>query len=159
MGGNAGETKLVVKSKITSRDKGKNLAIRLYPEIILTGDGDFDDVQGIDGRIKNKTIQIKYDTSITDTHNIYHEIYEKSVGNEQQEWRSTFGKAEHYLFITDTENQTWGIIIPVNDLAKAEVNRPLRLINPNGNGRTSIGFIIPVKEIKYQIISTRNFER
>jgi len=135
-----------------SRDKGKELAKYLFPELTLTPDGRSQDaLQGIDAKLGSKTIQIKYDSRISGTSNIYHEIYEKTDFRDDQPWRSSLGKAKYYLFLTKHENKIYGFILPLNKMAEAEAGLPLTIIKPNGHQQTSMGFLFPLSKVKGHI--------
>jgi hypothetical protein len=136
------------------RDEGKMLAKELFPELKLVPDGDpVDKYQGIDAYLNKNGVQIKYDKTIYDSHNLYHEIYEKTKDRETQEWRQSGSKANFYLFITKSSETAYGFLIKTNDMADLETNKPLVKIKP-----TSIGFLLPMEEVKPRILKTKFYK-
>lgn len=115
-------------------------ATQLWPELRLTPSGGTEDRQGIDGYFNGQAVQIKYDATIAKTGNIYHELWEKSVNNPDQEWRHSPGLVDLYIFLTDR----FAVMATVNSLALAERDRRLTQISP-----TSMGFLIPIAELGY----------
>ena len=115
-------------------------AVQLWPELRLVPSGGIEDRRGIDGYLNGQTVQIKYDATIAKTGNNYHELWEKTAGRPDQEWRHSPGLAELYMFLTDE----FAMIVSVNNLALAERNKRLTQISP-----TSMGFLIPIAELGY----------
>lgn len=117
---------------------GEKIAKELWV-LTLTESGGAEDKAGIDAWEDGETIQIKYDGTIAKTGNVYHEIYEKSKGHTEQEWRSSPHNVKQYIFVTEG----FAIKIRTNELAMIE--RHLRLIPISD---TSMGFLIPMGKIK-----------
>lgn len=128
-------------------NRGIEIAKLIWPNIELEPEGSFFDCYGIDGIINGETLQIKYDSRISQSRNIYHEIYEKSDNNPNQPWRKSPGIATQYIFSTENNVVITGYLISVDTLAIAERNKPLRLIKPNNHDETSMGFILPISEL------------
>ncbi len=125
--------------------RGHQIAKCLWPDITFEVEGEFWDKLGIDAHLADKVIQIKYDRRIAASNNIYHEIYEKTHLLECQPWRTSIkGKADHYIFTTETDTGCLGILISINELAKHEQDLPLRGIFPNGGAATSLGFLLRI---------------
>lgn len=134
------------------RDKGKLLAAKLIPDLRLVADGSPDDLRGIDAYWGECKVQVKFDTRISDSRNVWHEIYEKSQGREDQPWRAAYGAADFYLFITETPTDYWGFLVGLDAVAEAEKGRTLILINVKGQGKTSLGFLIPTDILKPEMV-------
>ena len=137
--------------KLDNGKLGELKAKELWPELTLTESGGVDDRNGIDGYLHGKKVQIKFDRTISRTGNIYVELYEKSLGRADQEWRTSKVNADSYIFITLNK----AYLITVNALAEA-----VKTISNNNElvcraiSETSIGFLIPItkihlKEIKW----------
>lgn len=142
-----------------NRDQGKSLAAKLIPDLRLVADGSPDDLRGIDAYWGECKVQVKMDTRISDSHNVWHEIYEKSQGREDQPWRSAYGVADFYLFITETLTEYWGFLVELDAVAEAEKGRSLILIDVKGRGKTSLGFLIPVDILKPRMILISKISR
>lgn len=121
---------------------GEKMAQALWPELQLTENGSELDKNGIDGYLNGETVQIKYDKTITKTGNIYHEIYEKSKGHPEQDWRASPHNIRQYIFCTDG----FAIRVRTSELAGAEQNMKLTKILD-----TSMGFLIPIGTVKAEI--------
>ena len=65
-----------MEMKLNNGDKGVYIARELWDELELTQQGGIDDKNGIDAYLNSESVQIKYDGTIANTNNIYHEIYE-----------------------------------------------------------------------------------
>lgn len=128
----------------------EQIAKTLWPNLILEERGKRNDFYGCDGYLSGDRVQIKYDSAIPRTGNIYHEIYEKTASKPSQNWRTSMAKVAWYIFTTETQTQIMGWKISVNELAKAEMNMALEPITPNYAYCTSIGFIIPLTKLKYE---------
>jgi len=128
---------------IFKTNRGVYIAKLLWPALALEPEGSFWDRYGIDGYLDHFSVQIKYDSRIATSDNIYHEIYEKSEGRPDQPWRKSPGIATHYIFTTEYPDCYWGKLIEVDILANREIGLCLTRINPNGLGYTSLGFIFP----------------
>jgi len=131
--------------KLNNGKLGELKAKELWTELILAESGGVDDKNGIDGYLNGEKIQIKYDGTISRTGNIYVELYEKSVGNVSQAWRTSKVAADNYIFVTSNA----AYFITVNDLAEV-----IKSLSSSGNlvcraiSETSIGFLIPINKIK-----------
>lgn len=123
--------------KLTNGKFGEEKAAELWPDLRLTENGSIDDRNGIDGYLNGKRVQIKFDRRISKTENIYREVWEKSYP--EQKWRHSKVNADIYIFVTTDK----AILIPVDELAKAERNLELIQISA-----TSMGFLIPISKIK-----------
>lgn len=122
------------------------IAVALFPELSLLPEGGFWDKYGIDGYIKKRSVQCKHDTRIATSGNIWHEIYEKTALNDQQLWRASSGKADLYLFTTETVLSYVGYLIKTHTLAVLENGRVLKTIFPNNGAATSMGFLLSLKD-------------
>ena len=121
-------------------DKGKYgeyIAKQLWPSLELMTEGERNRT-GVDAIDDGIELQIKYDSAISRTNNIYHEIWEKTKGKPEQQWRSSPHKVDGFIFITEG----FAIRISSNELALAEIGLPLIKIS-----ETSIGFLIPIKTL------------
>lgn len=123
---------------------GELKAKELWQGLTMTESGGIDDRNGIDGYLYGKKIQVKYDGTISKTGNIYVELYEKSAGHIDQDWRASKIAADSYIFITSGE----AYLISVNAIAEAVKS----LSNDNALkcraiSETSIGFLIPLNKI------------
>lgn len=145
MAGQAGEM------KSPNNDIGRYIAKLFWPELWFVPERSFWDYYGIDAYLGPDSVQIKYDRRIVRSQNLYHEIYEKSANAPWQPWRKSPGIATSYIFTTETTLEFIGIKVAVNSLAITEEGRNLTAITPNEGERTSMGFIIPVAEIKAEI--------
>ena len=96
------------------------------------------DKNGTDGYFDGKPVQIKYDEAIANTGNIYHEIWEKTKGKNEQYWRHSPSRAYAYFFVTLNQ----AIYVPCNELAEAEKGKKLAMIST-----TSMGFLIKLEEL------------
>lgn len=118
--------------------RGVRIACSLWPELKLTTNGGWEDKRGVDGRafgvFGTERVQVKYDSIIAKTGNIYHELYEKTKGHIAQLWRASAHSATWYIFTTDFK--AWRVHVDV--LAQVEVGLKLTRISD-----TSIGFLIP----------------
>jgi len=132
----------------TQRDRGTEIAILLWPGITLEPPGGFLDHYGIDGHLNGETVQIKYDSRISQSGNIYHEFYEKSANHPEQPWRKSPGIAAIYIFTTETATEIIGYLVKVDVLARAELGSKLIAINPNSGAQTSIGILLPLVSLK-----------
>lgn len=128
-------------------DKGRKLAKLFWPGLILTDEGGAEDRSGVDAYLDGLTVQIKYDSAIPRTGNIYHEIYEKTVNREDQAWRHSHGDVDVYIFITESEMKIYGYLAYLNHIALSEEGRILYKISPNKTVPTSMGFLIPKDRI------------
>lgn len=133
---------------VFKNDRGVEIAKRLWPNLIFEPSGGFYDQYGIDAHLEGETVQIKYDSRIASSENVYHEYYEKSAGHPEQRWRKSPGKADNYLFTTETPTAIIGYLVPIDVLAEAETGQALRKINPNHGDATSIGIILPLAHLK-----------
>jgi hypothetical protein len=137
------------------------MAKRLWPELALieTHPGELWDIEGVDCLAVDplsrnwKRVQVKYDSGIydartNDIRNLWHEVYEKTDRCPWQPWRKTGGMAYEYIFVTESPTHEIGIRIPTDTLARAEYGKELTVIRPNGRDETSMGFIIPIKELQ-----------
>lgn len=131
--------------------RGREIAKLLWPKLWFVPPGSFWDKYGIDAYLDAETIQVKYDSRIAQSGNIYHEIYEKSEGCPWQPWRWGPGKVTSYIFTTETPREVIGYKVAVNDLAEAEAGMALTAITPRGGDRTSMGFIIPPSRLTPEI--------
>ena len=120
----------------------------LFPKLTTIPDGSFWDKYGIDGYLGKYSVQIKHDTRIATSGNLWHEVYEKSANNPKQLWRKSPGVADTYIFTTETTTEYIGYFISVNTLAIAENNKKLISIKPNEGEITSMGFLIPINDLK-----------
>jgi hypothetical protein len=118
---------------------GQRVVGKLWPDIYLSNNGHLLDKAGIDGFYGTRPIQIKTDDTITETGNLYLEMWEKTIGNEHQDWRCSMSKAEIYIFVTHHE----AVMVETDELAKAAKGKPIRQIK-----ETSIGVLIPKTEIQ-----------
>ena len=131
----------VMQNKISTNDvqiAAENIALHLCPRLRLTEHSALDE-RGIDGWLDGKSIQIKGDQTIALTGNIYHEIYEKTRGNEQQLWRASPHSAQVWIFITDG----FAILTSMNALCLAEIGLGLKKIS-----ETSVGFLVPIRKME-----------
>jgi len=128
---------------------GELIAKHLWTELTLEPQGSFWNQYGIDGYLDGRSVQIKADRNIVNREAIYHEYYEKSKDNPNQEWRKSPGIAQSYIFISrkEIELEYIGYLVEVDALARAEVGRKLTLIKPNDGFETSIGIFIPLEDI------------
>lgn len=117
------------------------IAKELWPELRLEPNRSPNDKLGIDGWLGGKPVQIKKDSTIAESGNLYHEIYEKSVGRLWQKWRHSPTTATFYIFVT----HGFAVLVPTDELAQREAGRRLCQIKP-----TSKGFIIPLREVEQQ---------
>jgi len=136
-----------------SANRGVEIAMLLFPELEPVSEGSFWDKYGIDALMGKRTVQIKNDTRIAFSHNIWHEIYEKSDMNDRQEWRKSPGVADEYIFTTETNIAWWGYRVPVNVLALIEKGMTMITIKPNNGLETSMGFLFPVDKLETYRIS------
>jgi len=135
-------------------DRGWYIAKLLWPEIVLQPHRSFLDRYGLDAHLNGDSTQIKYDSRIVDSKNLYHEIYEKTANASWQEWRKSPSLASVYIFTTENEDEYIGYKVRVDILAKIERGRRLVAINPNHGACTSMGFLIPLNEIRCERLST-----
>ena len=140
--------------KSPSDDIGRYIAKLLWPGLWFVEEGSFWDLYGIDAYLGPDSIQIKHDRRIARSGNLYHEIYEKSANAPWQPWRKSPGIAASYIFTTETTLEFIAFKVAVDSLAIAEEGRSLVAINPNEGECTSMGFIIPLAEIKTEIHKT-----
>ncbi len=123
---------------------GELKAKELWPDLILTESGGIDDKNGIDGYLHGERVQIKYDGTISRTGNVYIELYEKSIGHIDQEWRTSKVNADIYIFVTINK----AYLFSVNELVGA-----LKILSDNNElicraiSETSIGFLMPLNKI------------
>lgn len=136
--------------KVKPPDIGTSVAKLLWPNLELIQPGDFWDKYGIDALLNGEPIQIKWDTAIARTGNVYHEIYEKTALHSEQEWRRANGKVSQYIFTTRQGALFFGYRISINALANKEAGRVLQLISPNQGMPTSMGFLIPLDALSSQ---------
>jgi hypothetical protein len=118
---------------------GEDIAVKIW-NVKLVERGSDKDRSGVDGYLDNGlSVQIKADQRITKTGNLYHEIYEKSIGHYEQAWRHSPNNAQVIIFVTN------GVTYKVNtdDLAVAENGLPLTQIS-----ETSMGFLLSVDRIR-----------
>lgn len=71
--------------------------------------------------------------------NIYHEVYEKTKGRPEQDWRPSAHDARWYIFTT--VGAAW--LVPVDVLAQCERGMKMTEIS-----ETSMGFLIPATFIE-----------
>ena len=129
-------------------DRGVEIATALFPELKPEPEGTWWNMAGIDGFLDDEAVQIKYDSAITRTGNIYHEIYEKTAGRPDQPWRVAIGKVKWYIFTTETDTEILALKVTVNRLAEIESGKPLTPISPNYGDGTSMGYLIPYHELR-----------
>lgn len=98
-----------------------------------------EDKRGIDGYLRGQTVQIKCDKQIVFSDNLYHEMYEKTVGRGEQDWRPSPHQARLYAFIT--VDRAW--LVPLAILSDLEVGLKLLQIKP-----TSRGFLIACDAVR-----------
>ncbi len=123
---------------------GERIAKQLWPELIPTEPGGVADRNGIDGFLFGKKIQIKYDSMIAKTCNIYLELYEKSVNRSDQEWRTSKVNADSYIFVTTDK----AYLITVNDIVCAiRELASAHTLQCRAISETSIGFLIPLDKV------------
>ena len=128
--------------KLNNGHLGEQMAKQLWPKLVMVESSSKLDRSGVDAYLKNESVQIKYDSAIAKTGNIYHEIYEKSVRHPEQEWRASPHNSKQYIFCTSS----FAIRIKTNELARLEQGLTLVAISS-----TSLGFLIPlVKIIDYE---------
>jgi len=137
--------------KSPNDDMGRYIAKIFWPELWFVPEGSFWDYYGIDAYLESDSVQIKHDRRIAKSENLWHEIYEKSANAPWQPWRKSPGVATTYIFTTETTLEFIGIKVAVDSLAIAEEGRKLVAIKPNEGDLTSMGFIIPLAEIKTEI--------
>lgn len=140
--------------KSPNNDIGRYISKLFWSELWFVPERSFWDYYGIDAYLGPDTVQIKHDRRIAKSLNLYHEIYEKSAGAPWQPWRKSPGIATTYIFTTETTLEFIGIKVAVDSLAIAEERRKLVAISPNEGDCTSMGFIIPLAEIKTEIHKT-----
>mgnify|MGYP003395940977 CR=1 FL=1 len=106
-------------------------------------DGGAEDRRGTDARsfglFGNERVQIKFDATIAKSGNLYHELYEKTKGKEQQRWRVSPHLAEWYIFTT--VGMAW--LIPVDVMAEVETGLRLTCIL-----KSSIGLLFPFTAVE-----------
>lgn len=127
------------------RDIGHQASIvakKLWPELVFYCKGSAKDRSGTDAVLNRHNVQIKGDIRIIQSGNIYHEVYEKTKGRPEQEWRHSPNNADLYIFVTWDSSSSIAYMITIDMLAIAEQNLPLRQIS-----NTSIGFLIPLSKI------------
>lgn len=133
---------------------GHRLAKQLWPRLILTESGGREDKHGTDGWLNGCRVQIKYDSTIANTGNLYIEHYEKTEGKAEQLWRPSPMNAHKYIFVTEYPEQiVRGYLIGINQIAQLSINRQLRQIRP-----TSIGILIPLMIIEPEEIQQHQEE-
>jgi len=88
----------------------------------------------VDGWLESWSVQIKYDQTASPQGNVYHELYEKTRGQNDQPWRASAHAADAYIFTSES----FALLIPVWLLAEMEIGLKLSQIRP-----TSIGLLIP----------------
>ncbi len=125
------------------------IAKKLWPGLTLVSVGSATDKRGTDAYLNGKPVQIKGDWTIDRTRNLYHEIYEKSVGKEDQKWRHSPAHAVYYIFVTGT----FAVLTTVHGLAKAETGMILKQINA-----TSIGFLVYLPELEEKQVKEFDLE-
>ena len=114
------------------------IASVLWRDLVPTSTGGELDRQGVDAIQGSCRVQVKGDQRIRTSQNIYHEIWEKTLGQPTQPWRRSPGLADVYIFVT-TE---FALRVTVDALAIAEKGRPLTQISA-----TSMGFLIPISGV------------
>lgn len=117
--------------------RGVDIAKHWWPDLKETAQFSPEDICGVDAWLDGQPVQIKYDLRSANTGNVVHELYEKPPGRPDDPWRAVGQKAQWYIWANDQ----WAIKVSVNRLAIWEMDRPLRSTN---NGRTSLGYILPV---------------
>lgn len=142
-------------TKSPTKDKGWYIAKLLWPQISLQLERGLLDRYGLDAYLDGDSTQIKFDSRIVTSRNLYHEIYEKTVDAPWQEWRKSPSLATIYIFTTENDVEYIGYKVKVDVLAKVERGRKLIAINPNGGECTSMGFIIPLNDIATEKKSIR----
>ncbi len=115
------------------------VAKKLWPLLRLVQSGSAVDKNGTDAWLKGKRVQIKGDLEIERTQNLYHEIYEKTKGQEDQKWRHSPSNAFYYIFVTSS----FAVLTTIHALAEIETGMQLKRINA-----TSIGFLIPLIDLE-----------
>jgi len=116
---------------------GERIARTLFPHMTIPTI--LEDQNGFDGRLGQKTIQVKADQRIEQSQKIYHEYWEKSIGREDQPWRRSPSPVDLFLFIT----KGLYVLLPADALAKLEENKMMKKILP-----TSMGFLIPLTDLR-----------
>lgn len=117
----------------------EKIACTLWPVRLLTDperDRRGQDAIHEDGR----RIQIKGDQYMAKSKNLYIELYEKTRGNNSQQWRVSPHLADAYISIT------WGValLVPISTIAEAAMWWEARQIS-----QTSAGLLIPIKHLKH----------
>lgn len=101
-------------------------------------EGGVEDRAGTDGwsfgLFGEDRVQIKFDKTIATSGNVYHEVYEKTKGRPDQQWRSSPHNAKWYVFAT--VGHAWRV--PTDVLAQLEAGKQMVAISD-----TSIGFLLP----------------
>jgi len=129
----------------TDRAGRRGVAIARYcwPHLKLTVSGGAEDKKGTDGYgfglFGEDRVQIKFDGRIAESGNIYHEVYEKTRGRPDQQWRASPHQAKWYIFTT--VGHAW--LAPTDALAQIENGLRLTRISD-----TSMGFLFPEERLQ-----------
>lgn len=123
------------------------IARLLFPGLQPEPKGGWNDIAGIDATDRDaRKVQIKFDGAIKE--NIYHEVYEKTENHPEQPWRPAFGKVDDYIFTGENPTEWFAIRVQVGILAEVEKGKRLTPIRPNGGANTSMGFLVPLTELR-----------
>lgn len=118
--------------------RGEDLAKWVWPSLRFVRLASAEDRRGIDAYEENIPTQVKYDVRISESDQIYHELYEKTKGHPEQCWRPSPHQAQQFIFVTEG----WAARIPVDVLAQLVVRKQVTQISG-----TSIGVLIPRREL------------
>jgi hypothetical protein len=133
------------RKNMTIKEKGDlaEFIIRKFVPSFIQGTRE-EDYKGTDGYLGNDKVQIKADFRIEETGNFYFEVQEKKRNGSidpDGHWIETPFNADIILFVT------YGKIylLKVTEVKLWIGNKLPRSLNP-----TSKGYLIPLKEVKYQ---------
>ena len=113
--------------------RGQLIAAKLWDLKMVETGSDWDR-KGRDAMMGTRHVQIKSDTRIAESGNLYLEICEKTPGREDQPWRHSPCMADDYIFVTNG----WAVLVSWDVLSMAMIGRGLTKISD-----TSIGILIP----------------
>lgn len=133
--------------------RGFKIASRLWPTLRPIEEGSESDRNGQDAvcRLNGLRVQVKADSRIAQSGNLYLELYEKTAGRPDQPWRCSPAKADVYIFVT--KNVAYWV--PVDSLAKAIVGSCVKMLTVEGH-ETSIGLLIPVASVNPKTVRAHN---
>lgn len=117
---------------------GEMIATNLWPDIVMFPSGGKRDKAGTDAMLHGSSVQIKYDAKIAVTGNLYVEHFEKTVGCEGQDWRTSPSDADWYIFVTTNKAYR----VKTSEIKKASEGKDVKEINS-----TSRGILIPINSI------------